>query len=596
METVDQKSSNGCNEELISKGSKRKIGQESLARDRSTVNNLVRESGVLSILADVTGKVDDFKIGTKILKIKGEGDPKTQTLFIRKLQGKFENIQEEYLDIDMDNLIEFIGTEGKYQYSLIILVSIMSIVMSMVQYSTSYVLADPDFKCDGKDCSETAFCTMYPNEADWVEPNIDWKYDSWVKRYLVICGDGGNRDIYRQFIMISSALIYFFATIVSDVAGRMFAFKLFSIIILPFALIGVWVDDITFKVVVLGIFTAEEAILTGLFAIIINESLSSDSKLRSKAIAIYFCMFSMGGIVLSQITYKVKNSDTLQLIMSIGSILSIIPCFALIYEPPKQLYKRGKVSQLFRTLKKIAHFNGKKELTMMEIQSEAGLSQIDQEKTLCTLEVKTTLGEKCKLIGEELKLLFASKLFFNLLGFFMICWTIWICYNGITFNSGQIGLSSIQYDVIMLASIEAFGYIICTIFVHKVKRKNQMIICYLIMLVGAAVLIALAIAPQFKNDNLVQAQIVVIFVKGGMSVLYVVLYQYGTELFPTRVRGTANGICITSAKFMSFVSSNLISLSKNTLHVNPMVGCAATCLFALPAFIWLPETFEQKME
>ena len=49
------------------------------------------------------------------------------------------------------------------------------------------------------------------------------------------------------------------------------------------------------------------------------------------------------------------------------------------------------------------------------------------------------------------------------------------------------------------------------------------------MLSGAVVLIILAIVPKFNNDKLVQALIVVVFVKGGMSVLYVVLYQYGAE-------------------------------------------------------------------
>ena len=86
---------------------------------------------------------------------------------------------------------------------------------------------------------------------------------------------------------------------------------------------------------------------------------------------------------------------------------------------------------------------------MVEIQSEAGLTSIDLEKITCLLEVKTSFKEKCQLIGHELKLLFCSKLFLNLFGFFIICLTVWICYNGITFNSGQIGLPSIQLDVIM---------------------------------------------------------------------------------------------------------------------------------------------------
>ena len=88
------------------------------------------------------------------------------------------------------------GAEGRYQYFLVFQASLMSMVMSMILYSTSFILADPDFYCGGRNgatCSEDQFCAKFPNPTSWTENNVDWKYGSWVQEYGVICGDGSHR-------------------------------------------------------------------------------------------------------------------------------------------------------------------------------------------------------------------------------------------------------------------------------------------------------------------------------------------------------------------------------------------------------------------
>jgi hypothetical protein len=87
-----------------------------------------------------------------------------------------------------------------------------------------------------------------------------------------------------------------------------------------------------------------------------------------------------------------------------------------------------------------------------------------------------------------------------------------------------------------------------------------------------------------------------LLVKGGVSVEYIVVYFYGAELFPSNIRGTAMGLGITISKFVGLLRSNLIDFSKDTLHTNPMVGCAATVLIGLPFLMCLPETLGKKVE
>jgi len=42
------------------------------------------------------------------------------------------NVIDDYMNIDMDKMIEFVGHEGRYQYIMIGLASIMATVMSMI--------------------------------------------------------------------------------------------------------------------------------------------------------------------------------------------------------------------------------------------------------------------------------------------------------------------------------------------------------------------------------------------------------------------------------------------------------------------------------
>lgn len=87
-----------------------------------------------------------------------------------------------------------------------------------------------------------------------------------------------------------------------------------------------------------------------------------------------------------------------------------------------------------------------------------------------------------------------------------------------------------------------------------------------------------------------------LLIKAGLSVEYVVIFTYGSELFPSNVRGTAMGLGVTGAKFMGLLSTNLINFSKDTLDTNAMVGCAATVFIALPFLVCLPETRGKKVE
>ena len=128
--------------------------------------------------------------------------------------------------------------------------------------------------------------------------------------------------------------------------------------------------------------------------------------------------------------------------------------------------------------------------------------------------------------------------------------SVYIIFFGVTYNASKIGLPSLQLNVILLAAVEVVVYIACTFFVAKLKRKCGGIVNFSVVLSGT---ILCVVFYQFLKDDtkirdLVVTILTCVFIKGGLSVEYVLYYAYGSELFPSTVRGTAVGLALTTAK------------------------------------------------
>lgn len=127
---------------------------------------------------------------------------------------------------------------------------------------------------------------------------------------------------------------------------------------------------------------------------------------------------------------------------------------------------------------------------------------------------------------------------------------VYIIFFGVTYNAGKIGLKQLQMNVILLAAVEVVIYIACTFFIAKMRRKCGGIMNFSIVALGA-VLCAVFYAilnEDPSNRDLAVTIITCVLIKGGLSVEYVLYYAYGSELFPSTVRGTAVGLALTTAK------------------------------------------------
>lgn len=72
------------------------------------------------------------------------------------------------------------------------------------------------------------------------------------------------------------------------------------------------------------------------------------------------------------------------------------------------------------------------------------------------------------------------------------------------------------------------------------------------------------------------------------------VYVYPAEIFPTRVRGGAVGICLSLGQVGSFIGPMILSLAQK-FEISQMVFYGLLSLITLFTSIPLPETFNKKL-
>ena len=174
---------------------------------------------------------------------------------------------------------------------------------------------------------------------------------------------------------------------------------------------------------------------------------------------------------------------------------------------------------------------------------------------------------------------------------------IYINYNSLTYASGDIGLDSIQINSIFLNLVEALMYCAALYIAPKVPRKTYTIFSFCLIIAGAVLLFIFRnVIPSFDGEKWVETIIAAFLVKAALSVEFVILYTYVSEIFPTKIRGISNSVVFNIAKLLGLTSTLLIVLSTDVLKTNAMVCGSMTCLLTFPMIFFLPETKGKKVE
>ena len=554
--------------------------------------------------ADVQS-LNDVALGDTYLKIRNIEDLQTNIYKLSDFDdndvigNQYQSLIKEIADIDTDVLIESVGAEGSYQKSLIALLCFIGCISSFSTYQPSLAFISPDFYCPDISCTESEFCLKYWPD-NYTSEQIDWKYNSLIKQHNMIC-DNMYLKTYSMLInQILVALIPFIPATLSDTFGRVKMIKISMCVLCPFSFLGYLFPD-TLALQNLSLITAYSIanILNILMIIIMNEISSSNSKLRVRGISFFLIFQSVASDAVALLSYVIIDINIFILAIATADIILLILMFFFLRdEPPKWIYKKGLISEYYKILAKIS----KKNKTNKSIGSLQNISKINKDliyldNTKCVIVHKLAFKQKIQSMKQGFRIILEKGYLSKIICMTLIAGALYINFNAMTFNGGDIGLSDFRINIMFMSSVTGCIFICSSFVIPLLPRKCCTIFSFLFMTSGAVMLyIFRNIISDFKGEKLLETMIVSFILKGGMSFELVVLFVYITELFPTSIRGTANSIIVLTGKLIALSSVYLINFSVYNLDTNPMVACGVMCLFVLPFMYFLPETKGRKID
>ncbi|CAK1585507.1 unnamed protein product [Parnassius mnemosyne] len=283
---------------------------------------------------------------------------------------------------------------------------------------------------------------------------------------------------------------------------------------------------------------------------------------RDVVSALYQAPFNLGHMLLPVYGYFLRDFSDFQLGISIPTIV-LLSFFILLPESPRWLIAVKETDRAIGILEKVAKVNKR---------------SVDIRKEVATYQETSQKNQTRK--GNILDLFRTPNLRKNILCMAFNWLSCSYCFYGVSQYVGQLS-GNVFINVASSASVTLLGSLASIPLMRILGRKTIVI---LFNFICALCLIILCLVPE-GISSVVFACIGVV----SSFIVFVVVYLYCTELFPTVVRNAALGFSSMMARVGSMIAPFVIELRDVALWLPPFAFAVLPLLGALITFL-LPET------
>ncbi|KAM9221893.1 solute carrier family 22 member 11 [Dugong dugon] len=289
---------------------------------------------------------------------------------------------------------------------------------------------------------------------------------------------------------------------------------------------------------------------------------------RAVAMTILGCFYSLGQMALGGLAFALRDWWTLQLVVS-------VPFFAIFLanwwlpESARWLIIMGKPDKGLQELKKVARINGNKEA----------------KKTLTIEVLMSSMQEElasAKTRQSWLDLFHMPKLRWRLLGLLVVIFSVTFSYYGLVLDLQNLG-SDIFLLQVLFGAIDFLGRATTPFLLKFFGRRFT--IASSQSTAGFFILANVLVPQDFQTLRVVFA----VLGKGCFGVTLTCLAVYRTELFPTSLRMTADGL-LQSAGRLGAVMGPLIRMTRQALPLLPPLSYGIVPIASSLLLLLLPET------
>jgi hypothetical protein len=233
----------------------------------------------------------------------------------------------------------------------------------------------------------------------------------------------------------------------------------------------------------------------------ISNYLAVTSKYRSQLVTISFMGYAGGSVVLGLITFIFTTAHSLSLacigFIIVGSFLN----FFVMKEPPRFLFRKGKISEGFRILEQLAKIN-KANVSQNQILELMKYPSNDKSKNPFKNDIVLQNNDKTKKEEPQesmMKLLFAKENLMSMIRLTSISALLFVVFYVSSVSiSDNLGDIKIQYSEIMMGVAQMLGYGVMIPVLQKLKRVKSTLYFLISIFVIGAILMGITV---FKLDR-----------------------------------------------------------------------------------------------
>lgn len=285
---------------------------------------------------------------------------------------------------------------------------------------------------------------------------------------------------------------------------------------------------------------------------------------REMTSVLFHIPFNLGHLTLPLFAYFLRDWHSLQLAISLPSIL-LISYYWLVPESPRWLFAVGRVDESIEVLKKAAKHNRR---PTDGIES----SLIAMKKSTPTSTSNGNIWDLLRTPNMRLKTL---AMWFN----WFVCGH---AFFGVSHYVGQIG-GDIFTNVAISAAVEVPGTLMCIYTMRRFGRRNTVVFANLFT--GIAMLTIAFLPKDSETAILVLASCGII----GMNMSFPTVYLYAGEIFPTVVRNIGVGSSSMVARVGTMLAPFVASLAVSSPILPPVIF-GLTAIAGAGVVLLLPET------
>ncbi|XP_047990625.1 organic cation transporter-like protein [Leguminivora glycinivorella] len=453
-----------------------------------------------------------------------------------------------------DLIQRIIGSFGRYQLFLCLLIFLTKFPVAFHQMAILFLAPKVSYTCADTGGEATCPCPNPEYDTSMFNQSIIMKWDLICERKWLT---SFTQTLFQLGTLLGSVLF----GMASDRFGRKYPLLVAIVIQVTMGIAAAFVPgywEFTFLRFLVGM-SVGGTMVTGF--VIVMEFVGT--QYRDVISALYQVPFNMGHMLLPVFGYFFRDYSNFQLAISIPTII-LLSYFCLVPETPRWLIAVKRTEEAVKILESVAKVNKR--------PTEA--IRTDIEKYQAALQ-NTQLKK-----GNILDLFRTPNIRKNILAMAFNWLTCSYCFYGVSQYVGQLS-GNVFTNVAASASVTLLGSL-CSIPLMKVMGRKTIIIIF--NFICAFCLLILTVIPEGPG-TVVCASVGVV----SSFIVFVVVYLYCTELFPTVVRNAALGFSSMMARVGSMIAPFVIESSSRGRWVPPVLFAILPLVAGFVAFL-LPET------